>query len=44
VLFRSDTEAFVEHFADLLGTDYRQTKGRRGSVESGRGPEDADDV
>jgi uracil-DNA glycosylase family 4 len=38
-----DTEAFVAHFADLLGTDYRQTKGRRGSMESGRGPEDADE-
>ncbi|MFB6152130.1 MAG: uracil-DNA glycosylase family protein [Haloarculaceae archaeon] len=35
-----ETEAFVEHLADILGTDYRQTKGRRGSVESGRGPDD----
>jgi len=35
-----DTEAFVEHFAELLGTDYRQTKGRQGSLESGRGPDD----
>jgi uracil-DNA glycosylase len=35
-----DTEAFVEHFAETLGTDYRQTKGRRGSLESGRGPDD----
>ncbi|WP_135363604.1 uracil-DNA glycosylase [Halosimplex halophilum] len=33
------TEAFVEHFADLLGTDYRQTKGRQGSLETGRGPD-----
>ncbi|MFB6138861.1 MAG: uracil-DNA glycosylase family protein [Halosimplex sp.] len=33
------TEAFVEHFADLLGTDYRQTKGRRGNLETGRGPD-----
>jgi uracil-DNA glycosylase family 4 len=33
-------EAFVEHLADLLGTDYRQTKGRQGSIESGRGPDD----
>jgi uracil-DNA glycosylase family 4 len=32
-----DTEAFVAHFADLLGTDYRQT-----SLESGRGPESDD--
>jgi uracil-DNA glycosylase family 4 len=37
-----DTEAFVKHFADLLGTDYRQTKGRQGSLESGRGPDSAD--
>jgi uracil-DNA glycosylase family 4 len=37
-----DTEAFVAHFADLLGTDYRQTKGRQGSLESGRGPESDD--
>ncbi|PSP34074.1 uracil-DNA glycosylase [Halobacteriales archaeon QH_10_67_22] len=36
----ADTEAFVEHFADLLGTDYRQTKGRQGSLESGRGPDE----
>jgi len=35
----ADTEAFVSHFADLLGTDYRQTKGRQGSLESGRGPD-----
>lgn len=35
-----ETEAFVEHFAELLGTDYRQTKGRQGSLESGRGPEE----
>jgi uracil-DNA glycosylase len=35
------TEAFVEHFADLLGTDYRQTKGRQGNLETGRGPEDS---
>jgi len=34
-----DTEAFVSHLADVLGTDYRQTKGRRGSLESGRGPD-----
>lgn len=40
----ADTEAFVEHLADILGTDYRQTKGRQGSLESGRGPEDADEV
>ncbi|QPV63113.1 uracil-DNA glycosylase [Halosimplex litoreum] len=33
------TEAFVEHFAELLGTDYRQTKGRQGSLETGRGPD-----
>ena len=39
-----DTEAFVEHFADLLGTDYRQTKGRQGSLESGRGSENGDEV
>ena len=25
----TDVEAFVEHFADLMGSDYRQTKGRR---------------
>ena len=37
----AQTEAFVEHVADLLGTDYRQTKGRQGSLESGRGPDDA---
>ncbi|QLH78252.1 uracil-DNA glycosylase [Halosimplex rubrum] len=36
------TEAFVEHFADLLGTDYRQTKGRQGSLETGRGPDDGE--
>ena len=36
----ADTEAFVSHFADLLGTDYRQTKGRQGNLESGRGPDD----
>jgi len=35
------TEAFVEHFAELLGTDYRQTKGRQGNLETGRGPEDS---
>ena len=34
-----DTVAFVEHLAELLGTDYRQTKGRQGSLESGRGPD-----
>ena len=33
------TEAFVERFADLLGTDYRQTKGRQGNLETGRGPD-----
>ena len=38
----AETEAFVERFADLLGTDYRQTKGRQGSLESGRGPENED--
>jgi uracil-DNA glycosylase family 4 len=38
----AETERFVERFADLLGTDYRQTKGRQGSLESGRGP-DADE-
>jgi uracil-DNA glycosylase len=38
----AETEAFVERFADLLGTDYRQTKGRQGSLESGRGPENGD--
>jgi len=37
-----DTQAFVEHVAELLGTDYRQTKGRQGSLESGRGPDSAD--
>jgi uracil-DNA glycosylase len=37
-----DFEAFVEHLADLLGTDYRQTKGRQGSLESGRGPDDGE--
>jgi hypothetical protein len=26
-----DTEAFVAHFAETLGTDYRQTKGRSGA-------------
>lgn len=26
----AETEAFVSHMADLMGTDYRQTKGRRG--------------
>lgn len=26
----AQTEVFVEHMADLLGRDYRQTKGRRG--------------
>ncbi|WP_459193790.1 uracil-DNA glycosylase [Halosimplex sp. J119] len=36
------TEAFVEHFADLLGTDYRQTKGRQGSLETGRGPDNGE--
>ncbi|QIO23272.1 uracil-DNA glycosylase family protein [Haloarcula sp. JP-L23] len=25
-----EREAFVEHFSDVLGQDYRQTKGRRG--------------
>ena len=34
-----ETEAFVAHFADLLGTDYRQTKGRQGDLETGRGPD-----
>jgi len=34
-----ETETFVEHFADLLGTDYRQTKGRQGDLETGRGPD-----
>jgi uracil-DNA glycosylase family 4 len=34
-----DTEAFVSHLAEVVGTDYRQTKGRRGSLESGRGPD-----
>jgi hypothetical protein len=24
------TTAFIEHFADEMGRDYRQTKGRRG--------------
>ncbi|WP_415381568.1 uracil-DNA glycosylase [Halosimplex sp. TS25] len=37
-----ETEAFVEHFADLLGTDYRQTKGRQGSLETGRGPDNGE--
>jgi uracil-DNA glycosylase family 4 len=35
----AETEAFVERFAELLGSDYRQTKGRQGSLESGRGPD-----
>ena len=26
----AETEAFVEHMRELMGTDYRQTKGRRG--------------
>ncbi|PSQ31573.1 uracil-DNA glycosylase [Halobacteriales archaeon QS_9_67_15] len=34
-----ETEAFVAHFADLLGTDYRQTKGRQGDLETGRDPD-----
>jgi len=38
----AETEAFVEHFADLLGTDYRQTKGRQGDLETGRGPDDGE--
>jgi uracil-DNA glycosylase len=38
----ADADAFVEQFAETLGTDYRQTKGRRGSIESGRGPDDGD--
>ncbi|WP_123533809.1 uracil-DNA glycosylase [Halosimplex salinum] len=37
-----ETEAFVEHFAELLGTDYRQTKGRQGSLETGRGPDNGE--
>ncbi|WP_436929130.1 uracil-DNA glycosylase [Halosimplex halobium] len=36
------TEAFVAHFADLLGTDYRQTKGRQGELQTGRGPDDGE--
>jgi uracil-DNA glycosylase len=36
----ADSAAFVEQFAEILETDYRQTKGRRGSLESGRGPDD----
>jgi len=36
------TEAFVEHFAELLGTDYRQTKGRQGELQTGRGPDNGE--
>ena len=30
ILDDAAVEAFVEHFAELMGTDYRQTKGRQG--------------
>jgi len=38
-----DTESFVQQFAETLGTDYRQPKGRRARLESGRGPESGGD-